>query len=97
MPENLRGHDSESDDDRQNPNCDNNINISDDTEIIHLGRRSQNECAVLVNIGKKSFKSLWDSGSGKCVISYDCNKSKSIKLTSLQVRSGSKLPMEPRL
>ena len=36
-----------------------------DTEIIHIGRKSQNECAVMVNAGKRSFKALWDSGAGK--------------------------------
>ena len=41
-------------------------------EIVNIGRKSQNECAVKVNAGKRSFKALWDSGAGRCVISYEC-------------------------
>ena len=26
----------------------------------------------MVNAGKRSFKALWDSGAGRCVISYEC-------------------------
>ena len=39
------------------------------TEIVHLG--SKDDCSILVKIGERHFKTLWDSGAGKCVISYD--------------------------
>ena len=38
------------------------MNTQTDTEIVHIGRKSQNECAAMVNAGKRSFKALWDSG-----------------------------------
>ena len=33
---------------------------------------THNECTVITMIGAKSQKALWDSGMGRCVISYDC-------------------------
>ena len=51
---------------------DNNVNTLTDTEIVHIRRKSQDECAVMVNAGKGSFKTLWDSGAGRCVVSYEC-------------------------
>ena len=47
------------------------MNTQTHTEIVHIGRKSQNECAVMVNAGKRSFKALWDSGTGRFVISYE--------------------------
>ena len=75
LPDNLRGPDISSDENRQTKICDNSlenfiendVNTQMDTEIVHIGRRSQNECAVMVNTGKRSFKALWDSGAGRCV------------------------------
>ena len=53
-----------------------------DTEIVHIGRKSQNECTVMVNAGKRSFKALWDSGAGRYVISYECYNKISPKFKS---------------
>ena len=66
MPDNLRGPDISSDENRQTQICnnsldnfiDNNVNTQIDTEIVHIGRKSQNKCAVMVNAGKRSFKAL---------------------------------------
>ena len=41
-----------------------------------------NECAVVVNAGKRSLKALWDSGAGRCVISYECYNKISPKFKS---------------
>ena len=49
--------------------------MSYETEIVHIGRKSQNECAVVTMIGARSQKALWDSGAGRCIISYDCYNS----------------------
>ena len=46
-----------------------NNTINDDTEIVHLNRKSSDECALMVLIGNKCHRALWDSGAGKCVIS----------------------------
>ena len=63
LPDNLRGPNISSDDNRQTHICDNsnvhtfidkNMNIQTDTEIEYIGRKSQNECAVMVNAGKRS-------------------------------------------
>ena len=61
---------------------DNNVNTQSDTGIVHIGRKSQNECAVMVNAGKRSFKALWDSGAGRCVISHECYNKISPKFKS---------------
>ena len=47
---------------------------SSETEIVYIGRRSQNECAVITVI-VRSQKALWDSGAGRLVISYYCYNS----------------------
>ena len=48
---------------------------SSEAEIVHIGRKSQNECAIITMIGDRSQKALWDSGAGRCIISYDCYSS----------------------
>ena len=32
---------------------DNNVNTQTDTKIVHIGRKSQNECVVMVSAGKR--------------------------------------------
>ena len=51
-----------------------NSNTLDETEIVHLGKSFQNECSLLIQTGKKSHKTLWDSGACKCVISLESYK-----------------------
>ena len=62
-------------------NCDNlvldnpvdktvNNTANDDTEIVHLHRKSADECALMVLLGNRHHKALWDSGAGKCVMSF---------------------------
>ena len=87
MPENLRGNNSSNTNSRHNPilenhsvhkveksiNADENIvNSDNETDIVHIGRKSQNECTVITSIGNRDQKALWDSGAGRCVISYEC-------------------------
>ena len=50
-------------------------NIDAETEIVHIGRKSHNKCAVITMIGNRSQKALWDSAAGRCIISYDCYNS----------------------
>ena len=49
--------------------------LSSEAEIVHIGRRSQNECAVITVIGDRTQKALWDSVAGRCITSYDCYNS----------------------
>ena len=105
LPDNLRGPDISSDENRQthiydnsldvNSSAhnviDNNVNTQTDTEIVHIGRKSQNECAVMVNAGKRLFKALWDSGTGRCVISYECYSTISPKFRSHLFKSDIRL------
>ena len=49
-------------------------NIGAKTEIVYIGRKSHNECIRIIKIGNRS-QVLWDSGAGRCIISYDCYKS----------------------
>ena len=56
MPVNLRGHDNSSDDIRQpsrtsNSYVNNTVNTTDETEIVHIGKKSHSECAVVTVIG----------------------------------------------
>ena len=51
------------------------VHTSTTGEIVHIGRKSHNECAVITMIGNRSQKALWDSGAGRCIISYDCYNS----------------------
>ena len=62
-----------------------------ETEIIHIGRKSQNECAVMATIGNRSYKALWDSGTAKCVISLDCYQSISPKFKTELYESSIKI------
>ena len=36
---------------------------------MHVG--TKHDCSILIKIGNRNHKALWDSGAGKCVISYD--------------------------
>ena len=75
-PEHLRGCNNDSNNDRLNDETSgHNVHCSDDVEIVHLGKKSQNECAVITKIGNREQRTLWDSGAGRCVISYECYKS----------------------
>ena len=46
-----------------------NNTANDDTEIVHLHRKSIHKCALMDLIGNRHQKALWDSGAGKYVIS----------------------------
>ena len=35
--------------------------LGSETEIVHIGRRSQKECALITVIGARSQRALWDS------------------------------------
>ena len=48
---------------------------NDDNETVHPHRKFADECALMVLIGIRHHKALWDSGAGKCVISFDCCQS----------------------
>ena len=47
-------------------------NIPAETDLVHLGRRPQDECSLFIQTGKRSHKALWNSGAGQCVLSFDC-------------------------
>ena len=50
-------------------NKDQNYSEFESTKIIHIG--TKDDCSILIKIGERNYKTLWDSGAGKCVISYD--------------------------
>ena len=75
MPENLRGRAFLEGSIRHYSSHVNIPNMSSETEIVHIGRMSQNECAVITMTGSRSQKALWDSGAGRYFISYDCYNS----------------------
>ena len=75
MPEILRGSAFHEEVIRYSSNCVDIPNMNSETEIVHVGRTSQNECAVIMVIGTRSQKALWDLCAGRCIISYDCYNS----------------------
>ena len=75
MPEPLRGSAFSEEVIRHSASHVSTSTLGSEAEIIHIGRRSQNKCAVIMVIGARSQKALWDSGGGRCVISYDCYNS----------------------
>ena len=56
-----------------NSSVDKNI---EETDLVHLGRKPQDECSLFIYLfietGKRKFKSLWDSCAGQCILSFDC-------------------------
>ena len=52
-----------------------NNTANDDTEIIHLHKKSADECALMVLLGNRHHRALSGLGAGKCVISFDSYKS----------------------
>ena len=60
--------------------------------ILYISAESQNECAVITSIGNRDQKALWDSGAGRCVISYVCynrlHPKYKTELFSSQIRIG---------
>ena len=48
-----------------------NIHILHETENVHLGQRSKDECSLFIQTGKITHKALWDSGACKCVLSLE--------------------------
>ena len=75
VPENLRGSAFHEKVVRHPSSLVHTTNIGAETEIVHIDRKSHNECTVITMIGNRSQKALWDSGAGRCVISYDCYNS----------------------
>ena len=49
--------------------------MTSETEILHIGRKSQHKCPVMTVIAARSQKPLRDSGAGRSVISYGCYNS----------------------
>ena len=68
-----------------------NNTANDDTKIVHLNRKSVDECPLMVLIGNRHHKALWDSGAGKCVISFDCYQSIPTKYKTILYPSSIKI------
>ena len=49
-------------------NKDQNYSEFESTKIVHIGIKD--DCCILIRIGERNYKALWDSGAGKGVISY---------------------------
>ena len=46
-----------------------NKSMTETTEIVNIG--TKDDCSIMIKIGERSHKALWDSGAGKCVISLN--------------------------
>ena len=51
-----------------------------ETEIVMIG--TKDDCSIIIKIGDRDNKTLWDSGAGKCVISLE--KYKKVQANSKQ-------------
>ena len=64
VPEDLRENDFQEKDIRQTTslvhNTDNPVDMEAETDIVHIGRKSHNECPVITTIGNRSQNTLWD-------------------------------------
>ena len=40
-----------------------------ESEIVEISENT--ECSIAIKIGDRSYKTLWDTGAGRCVISKD--------------------------
>ena len=64
MAENLRGNDFQERDIRQPTSLvhstGNYVDMDVETEIVHIGRKSHNECAVITTISNRNQKALCD-------------------------------------
>ena len=49
--------------------------LTEEAEVVHINRKSADECALMLLIGISYHKELWDTGAGRCVMSYDCYQS----------------------
>ena len=78
-PENLKGSTFHGKVIRHPSSPVNTSNIGAETEIVHTGRKSCNECTLITTVGAKSQKALWNSGANRCIISYDCYNSLHLK------------------
>ena len=58
MPENLRGSAFHEEGVRHSSRHVNTSNLGSETEILHIGRKSRNKCAVIIMIGGRSQKAL---------------------------------------
>ena len=46
----------------------------DETEVVHLGKSSKDDCSLFIQTGKKTHKALLDSGACKFVLSLESYK-----------------------
>ena len=69
----------------------------DETEIVHLGKSSKDDCSLFIQTGKKTHKALWDSGTCKCVLSLESYQMKRSLLLYIPGRLGLRflLDIEP--
>ena len=44
--------------------------LTEEAEVVHINRKSADECALMLLIGNRHHKALWDTGAGRCVMSY---------------------------
>ena len=40
-----------------------------ETEIVKIG--TKDHCIIIIKIGDRDYRTLWDSGAGKCVLSLE--------------------------
>ena len=46
--------------------------LTEDAEVVHINRKSADECGLMLLIENRHHKALWDTGACRCLMSYDC-------------------------
>ena len=66
-----------------------------ETEIVKIG--TKDDCSIIIKIGNRDYRTLWDSGAGKCVISLEKYKKilSKFKLNSSKATSKLKQQIVP--
>ena len=49
--------------------------LTEEAEVVHINRKSADECALMLLIGNRDHKALWDADADRYVMSYDCYQS----------------------
>ena len=96
MPEDLGGNGFQEKDIRQSSSpVHNAIRMDVETWIVHIGRKSHNECDMITTICNRNQKALWDSTAGDVsylltvIIAFTTNR----KLNCFQAKLELRLPM----
>ena len=63
-----------------------------ETEIVKIG--TKDDCSIIIKIGDRDYRTLWESGAGKCVISLEKYKKIPSKFKTELLKATSRLKQQ---